>query len=317
MSTKQLNINQHIPLHELYPNNCCLCRAEAKIKELEDKIMQLMAVPCGLIGGNMNVHEESFRKILKDVADTGVEVAPRGCKVKEICNYNYTLPPYVRFVNFKSRKLSLSYIKKEFIWYLRGDKYDTSICNHASLWKTLINRDGSINSNYGQYIFGTMNQFDNVVDILSEDKDSRRASIMILGAHHLLTKTKDYPCTYCINFRIRNNELAMTVRMRSMDAIFGMGNDAPTFSFIHEMMYVTLKVLYPDLKYGNYYHSADSFHVYEKHYDMLDTIANQNDEYIEVDCPKISDVHEVQMLRSLDYSNIPENFKFIKWLTGQ
>jgi thymidylate synthase len=262
-------------------------------------------------------HEESFRKIYKDVYEKGIEVYPRGTKCVEICNYNYTLPPYVRFANFKSRKLSLSYIKKEFMWYLRGDKYDTSICEHASLWKSLINRDGSINSNYGQYIFGTMNQFDNCVDILAVDKDTRRASMMILGAHHLLTKTKDYPCTYCINFRIRNNKLDMTVRMRSQDAIYGMGNDAPTFSFIHEMMYVLLKdryLFYNDLEYGNYYHSCDSFHVYDKHYEMLNTIANKNDEYTVVDCPKISCAAEVEMLRSCDYSNVPENFKFIKWL---
>ena len=261
----------------------------------------------------MNIHEESFRDIYKDVADAGIEVAPRGSKCKEICNYDYILPPYVRFASFEVRKLSISYIKKEFMWYLRGDKYDTSICQHASLWKTLINRDGSINSNYGQYIFGTMNQFDNVVDILSEDKNSRRASIMILGAHHLLTKTKDYPCTYCINFRIRNNKLHMTVRMRSQDAIYGMGNDAPTFSFIHEMMYVTLKEKYNDLECGNYYHSADSFHVYEKHYGMLQDIVN-GDPYIQIDCPKISCIAEVQMLRSCEYSNAPENFEFIKWL---
>lgn len=35
MATKALNINQHIPLHDLYPDNCCLCKAEQKIKELE------------------------------------------------------------------------------------------------------------------------------------------------------------------------------------------------------------------------------------------------------------------------------------------
>jgi len=263
----------------------------------------------------MNIHENAFREIYKDVRILGTEVSPRGSKCIEICNYNYILPPYVRFANFKSRKLSLSYIKKEFLWYLRGDKYDTSICKDASLWKTLINRDGSINSNYGQYVFGTMNQFNNVVEMLCDDKDSRRASIMILGAHHLLSKTKDYPCTYCINFRIRNNRLDMTVRMRSQDAIYGMGNDAPTFSFIHEMMYVTLRdKFYSDLEYGNYHHSADSFHVYEKHYDMLENIAKE-DEYMEVDCPKISSYIEAEMLRTCDYNDIPENFKFIKWLT--
>ena len=258
-------------------------------------------------------HEDTFRNIYKDVS-CGVELAPRGLKCKEICNYNYILPPYARFANFKSRKLSIPYIKKEFLWYLRGDKYDTSICTHASMWKSLINRDGSINSNYGQYVFGTINQFDNAAGILIEDKDSRRASIMILGAHHLLSKTKDYPCTYCINFRIRNNQLDMTVRMRSQDAIFGMGNDAPTFSFIHEMMYLTLKIMYPGLQYGFYYHSADSFHVYERHYEMLDAIVN-GDEYVQVGCPKMDGLEEVQFLRACNYSNIPDSFEFTKWIT--
>ena len=40
----------------------------------------------------------------------------------------------------------------------------------------------------------------------------------------------------------------MTVRMRSQDAIFGMTNDAANFSFIHEMIYVTLR----DKKYSNF-----------------------------------------------------------------
>lgn len=36
MSTKQLLPNQHQPLHYIYgQNDCCLCRAEQRIKELE------------------------------------------------------------------------------------------------------------------------------------------------------------------------------------------------------------------------------------------------------------------------------------------
>ena len=42
MSYKALNINQHDPLHELYTSyDCCLCKAEQKIKELEEKIISL------------------------------------------------------------------------------------------------------------------------------------------------------------------------------------------------------------------------------------------------------------------------------------
>lgn len=255
-----------------------------------------------------------FGKIYEDLYFKGEIVYPRGLKVREIENYNYVLPPYCRFQTFAARKLSISYIKKEFLWYLKGEKFDTSIAEHAKMWTSLINADGAINSNYGRYIFTEMQQFDNVVNILTKDKDSRKASIVILSSEHLKSADLDTPCTYSINFRIRKNKLNMTVRMRSQDAILGMGNDAPAFSFVHEMMYQTLKEVYPELEYGEYYHSADSFHIYEKHFDMLEQII-QGSSYVEYVCPRILNADEVRFLRKLDFTNIPPQYQFTTWLT--
>lgn len=232
---------------------------------------------------------DAFYQVYHDLKTRGELVSPRGQKVLEIQNYNYVLPPYVRFASFEARKLKLDYIKKEFLWYLKGDRYDLSIQEQASMWKTLVNKDGGINSNYGQYIFFPIdgpNQFDKVVQLLSEDKDSRRASIVILNRDHVLSDTNDLPCTYAMNFRIRNNKLNMTVRMRSQDMVFGMGNDAPTFSFTHEMVYVSLQQVYPDLELGEYYHSVDSAHIYERHFEMLDQIL-ESKSVIEINCPKM------------------------------
>ncbi len=260
----------------------------------------------------MSSSGEEFRNIFIDVSKKGKLVQPRGQKVLEIENYSYELSPYVRFQNFKSRNLKLSYIKSEFLWYLKGDKYDTSIVEKAKMWKELVNSDGSINSNYGAYIF-TNGQFDSVVKTLLDDKDSRRGSIMILSDSHLLSETKDVPCTYALNFRIRDDKLNMTVRMRSQDCVFGMANDAPAFSFIQEMMLNVLKQKYTDLVCGNYHHSADSFHVYERHFEMMEKIAS-GDEYVDVECPKMSGNDEVSFIRNKDFSIIPENYAFARWL---
>jgi thymidylate synthase len=254
----------------------------------------------------------SFYKIYKDLSK-GKEVSPRGYLIKELENYNYDLQPYERFPSFVARKLSISYLKKEFLWYLKGDRYDASIINYAGMWKSVMNPDGSFNSNYGQYFFGKQNQYDIVLKILQEDKDSRRASILLLTKEHLSSKT-DVPCTYAINFRIRDNYLNMTVHMRSQDSVFGMGNDAPTFSFIHEMMYNSLRETYPELRYGIYHHFADSFHIYEKHYGMLAEILKGD--YKHIDCPKILNADEVRFLRKLKFDNIPEDYKFTRWLTN-
>lgn len=271
---------------------------------------------------------EAFYQVFHDIKTKGKEYSPRGQKVLEIENYNYVLPPYVRFPSFESRKLKLDYIKSEFLWYLKGDRYDKSITEQASLWKTLINEDGSINSNYGQYMFFPhtgKNQFNRVVEQLVKDKDSRRASMVILNRDHVLSDTNDLPCTYAMNFRIRDNKLNMTVRMRSQDMVYGMGNDAPTFSFTHEMVYAMLKPVYEDLELGEYYHSVDSAHVYERHFEMLDQILTEKTVQ-EINPPKIESVDEVVILRRMN--NFPESFdyetwevakhgyRFIEWLTN-
>lgn len=260
--------------------------------------------------------DSNLRNIYIFLYNQGNEVSPRGLLIKEIENFSFNIEPYVRFISFKSRNLKVDYIKKEFLWYLKGDRFDDSICNFAKLWKTVMNSDGSFNSNYGQYIFGDQNQYDNVFNILKKDKDSRRASIVILNKDHLKSNSNDIPCTYSISFRIRNNKLNMSVRMRSNDAIYGLGNDLPCFSIIHEMMYNSLKEVYPSLEYGIYNHNAESFHVYEKHFQLLEKIAIGNDEYISINCPKIKNSQEVKFLRQLDFSNIPEDYQFTRWLVS-
>ena len=216
-----------------------------------------------------------FYRLLDQLWHRGEEQVTRGKLCKELTNFSYTLPPRVRFMCFNHRHLKLSYIKREFQWYLKGDRFDTSIGEHASLWRALVNQDGSINSNYGQYIFSPetgrdgQSNFARVIAELTRDPGSRRAVICILGNDHLNSQTLDYPCTAYLNFQLRQNRLDLLVRMRSQDVIYGLGNDAPCFSFIHELAWAALSRPYPGLELGLYHHSADSFHVYERHYEMV------------------------------------------------
>lgn len=277
--------------------------------------------------GTKATHRNAFKKIFTDLLLRGKVSAPRGLKILEIENYSFDLPPYVRFQSFDCRKMNLNYTKDEFLWYLRGDRFDLSILEKAKLWSSIVNGDGSLNSNYGQYLFGQGNQFDRVIELLSSDKDSRRASMMILSRDHVLSETNDLPCTYGMNFRIRDGKLNMTVQMRSQDAIFGMASDIPTFSFIHEMLLCALRKRYPDLQYGNYFHFVNSFHVYERHFGMLEALTGgkigqpvpklKPDGYTLIRCPQISGPDEVDFLRKLDFSSVPDGFEFVKWLLSR
>ncbi len=41
MATKALNQHQHNMLHDYYPNNCCLCMAEERIRALKEELQCL------------------------------------------------------------------------------------------------------------------------------------------------------------------------------------------------------------------------------------------------------------------------------------
>lgn len=229
------------------------------------------------------------------------EYSPRGLKIKEIENFQFTGDTLWRFANFKERKLSFKYIIGELSWYLRGDLNDVAgITHYSKFWNTIKNKEiPYFNSNYGHYIFQE-NQLYNCIRLLKNDKDTRQAAIIISRPGILESETKDKICTYAISFRIRNNKLNMTVRMRSNDFVLGTQIDFFQFSVVHEILYVNLLNTYPELELGTYTHSSDSFHIYEKHYKMMEEIIdNDGCNFSEIAFPRIKNKAEADYLMNM------------------
>lgn len=175
--------------------------------------------------------------------------------------------------SFEHRNLNLTYCKQEWLWYIGANPYDDSIAEHAKMWAKLKQPDGRYFSNYGYYIFsGPFSQFDYVIEQLTNDPDSRRASIVLLERNHLFKENVDTVCTYAINFAIVQGRFNMAVHMRSNDVVFGLTNDAFCFSQLAEFVYQCLKSEFPYLVKGEYVHIVDSLHVYERHFGMLERI---------------------------------------------
>lgn len=212
-----------------------------------------------------------FLKVYRDVS-IGRAVSPRGQLCREQLNYQFVLDmgdsPWTEFAE---RKLNKKYAKQEFLWYLRADKFDRSIEEHATMWKKIIQPDGSYFSNYGQYLFPE--QFEFVVNELNRDQDSRRASMVLLKKEHLFAENTDVVCTYAINFRIIDGTLHMTVMMRSNDVIFGMTNDVFCFSMLYRLIWAALGAKVGSA--GSYTHFVNSLHVYERHFAMIESIVRR------------------------------------------
>lgn len=210
--------------------------------------------------------------MFRETMATQSTISPRGAKIRELEDYQFTIDPMYPFMNFEHRNLNIDYFRKEMRWKLGADRFDKSICEHAKMWASVMNTDGSFNSNYGQYWFGEQLGMMKAINELIRDIDSRRAVIPMLQAGHIGPHVKDSVCTEAIGFRIRDGRLNCSVHMRSSDQIFGLGTDIPTFSFLQRLVLGILQTVYPYLTLGNMTITAMSSHIYERHFDMVTNI---------------------------------------------
>lgn len=201
------------------------------------------------------------------------DVSPRGLKVKEsllvIANYN----PKLTAIDFENRPFNWKYFAGEMAWYLKRDRKIDYINKFSSFWKGIANEDGTINSNYGSILFGKPMNW--VINSLKNDRFSRQAIAYIGGKEYQYPENKDFVCTQYVIFWMRGGQLHMKVQMRSNDMFYGLTFDALFFSTLMQSVYLELKETYPSLEMGQYFHSADNMHFYERHFDLAEKIMKE------------------------------------------
>tara|TARA_R110000868_G_C10973188_1_gene771457 strand:+ start:11504 stop:12538 length:1035 start_codon:yes stop_codon:yes gene_type:complete len=99
---------------------------------------------------------------------------------------------------------------------------------------------------------------------LLADKDTRQAILRFSLPEHQWMGNKDQTCTLHGNFQIRENELHLSVTMRSNDLMKGLVYDLPWFISLMYKMRDELKDQYPGLKIGHYTHTSHSMHIYDR-----------------------------------------------------
>ena len=208
--------------------------------------------------------------------------SPRGMKIKEKLGVQFRLRnPRARLPRVPARNFSLSYFVAETLWYLSGDNSTAWISRYAPFWGNISDDGVTANSAYGSRIFrphsriagGSLIQWDYVKEELRRDPDSRRAVIHIRTPDDSRLDSKDVPCTLALQFFIRNSLLHLHVSMRSSDIILGLAYDVPAFTTMQEILASELGV-----GLGEYVHTSNSLHCYERDFKMLSEIAQSNPE---------------------------------------
>lgn len=229
--------------------------------------------------GNFSHAYVDLCRLIRDESD--FVSSPRGMKVKEKLGVQFRIKnPRDRLPYIEARNFSLSYFVAETLWYMSGSNSTEWISRYASFWKDISDDGKTANSAYGARIFklhpriadGGLNQWEYVKGELRRDPDSRRAVIHIRTPDDSLHAVKDVPCTLALQFFIREGKLHLHVNMRSSDIILGIAYDVPAFTTMQEILANELNV-----ELGEYVHTSNSLHCYERDFEMLDAIARSSD----------------------------------------
>ena len=186
---------------------------------------------------------EAYEFLHDQIIQNGVDFAD----TKALFNVGFymTDPMDNKIINTE-REWNLDYAKAEWAWYLSGDrnikKLGELYGKVPAIWKRMADENGEVNSNYG-WQWERNRQLDNMVELLSEDPNTRQACISIYDGKEKREYANDTPCTYAVQFTIVNNRLDMCVTMRSNDLWYGFCNDQYQFSKLQEMVSKRLETI--------------------------------------------------------------------------
>lgn len=239
-----------------------------------------------------DIYVQVLRALLKNPQFVS---APRGSKVHE--NVAVTLAmknPRARLLHVEKREANYGFAVGEFLWYWNGKSDLETMLYYNKRMRDFSDDGKTLNSAYGWRLrralptrgqliadCATMNQWEVAKVTLLEDADSRRVVLNINDAfdqYEAVTRgSKDVPCTLSLQFFVRDNHLDLHVHMRSNDVIWGLTYDLFSFTLFQEMMYLELKMTekFKDLELGNYYHTAGSLHLYERHFGLAEKIVDE------------------------------------------
>jgi len=223
---------------------------------------------------------DAFINSLKTLSTDGIEYSPKKIKTKEILLYRICIKnPIRRILTIPHRYSNIFATIAEMLWVFSG-RDDLNFLSYFLPNAKNYSDNGKVwRGAYGPRLMDYNNtkfdQISNIIKTLKKDPFSRQAIILIPLANQdydVNLNTKDRPCTIFVQFFIRNNELCCSANLRSNDVIFGFSSiNIPEWTFIQEIIAGILKV-----KIGKYYHTANSFHIYENHFARMHKILMSN-----------------------------------------
>ena len=230
---------------------------------------------------------------------------PRDCRQKEQIYYTFKLlNPIERVCYERERKANLIFQYAEFLWYFSGSDRLDFISYYAKKIKR-FSKDGErlTGTAYGSKLRGgyfnePIDQIENVIKLLKDEPDTKRAVISIFQPQELIDYSIniDVSCTLSIQYLIRNNRLLSIVNMRANDMYIGILSDLFSFTMLQEFIANRLEI-----EVGEYYHIVGSSHIYEPNWENANRVINSSKKFLDYQMkfPRMSTKNLVQDIETV------------------
>jgi thymidylate synthase len=205
-----------------------------------------------------------YPQLLRHVRNRGIETPSRIGNTREILNLQLVLTE-PSFCIVGRDNFSEAFMREEIVQLLAG-QYD------GERLGKIIPRAAELITPATAYGPRVTDQLVFVETELKNSPSSRRAVVYVGrqddGAATYSKKAAEarageMPCTMTWQFHIRDEQLHMSVSMRSWDLVWGLSYDEPAFVAVQMTLARALKV-----GLGHYVHTAGSAHIYERHYTL-------------------------------------------------
>ena len=169
-----------------------------------------------------------------------------------------------------TKKLHLKSIIYELLWFLRGDTNVHYLQEHGvRIWNEWADENGELGPVYGHqwrswpdYNGGTIDQIQNVVDMIKNHPDSRR--MMVTAWNPAEVEQMALPPCHCLfQFYVADGRLSLQLYQRSADTFLCVPFNIASYALLLQMM-----AQVTGLQPGEFIHTTGDTHLYLNHLDQ-------------------------------------------------
>lgn len=211
---------------------------------------------------------QQYLDLLHRILEEGkVKTDRTGTGTKSVFGHQMRFNMEDGFPLLTTKKLHLKSIIYELLWFLKGDTNVKYLQEHGvRIWNEWADENGDLGPVYGHqwrswpdHHGGTIDQIQNVIDLIKHHPDSRRMLVTAWNPADISEMALP-PCHCLFQFYVADGRLSLQLYQRSADTFLGVPFNIASYALLLLMM-----AQVTGLKAGDFIHTTGDTHLYLNH----------------------------------------------------